>query len=85
MHLSPTSKLGYLSFKWADYFHKQYSPKATNNYDNEHKIFIENELKTLLMKSHENYKEILDGGISEAEVKCAVKSLKLKNRQDSIV
>ena len=67
-----------ITLKWADYFHKQYSPKATNNYDNEHKIFIENELKTLLMKSHENYKEILDGGISETEVKCAVKSLKLK-------
>ena len=74
-----------ITLKWAEYFHKQYSPKASNKYVNEHKIYIEKELKTLLMKSYENYKEVLDGGISETEVKGAVISLKLKNPQDSTV
>ena len=61
---------------WSDYFQDLYTPKANDNFDDDHKCSVEQSIATMLTASHTNYKHTLDDDITYDEVCFAINSLK---------
>ena len=61
---------------WSDYFQDLYTPKANDNFDDDHKCFVEQSIATMLTASHTNYKHTIDDDITYDEVCFAIILLK---------
>ena len=60
------------------YFSDLYTPKQEQNFDNDHKVLVEEAISHMVTESFQNHDDILDGEITLCEVTDVVKSLKKK-------